>query len=285
MIPIVRSLFVAWQQPESRRIFPVARLTRRRSGEYELRYIGAVWAAREHGFAGLPGFEELEAIHVTPGLPELFLQRPAARGPSSRGSSSGGQQARGEVPAAGARGQLDAAPITLFVRRQPGAAPERLEAFAPPLRAPDGRRWGVFDARGVGRSPGSEQVAQLLVPGERLELRPEPDNPYNSHALRIVRASAASDASGALTSSAVTSSHVGYAPDYFANELAAVGGRAEHIELTLQGVQQVTFAPAPVVYRVSCRYVCSAELGRLLFTSDSYRPVPPHAQPSNSSAV
>jgi len=40
MTPLVRTLFVAWQDPESRRIFPVARLMRRRSGEYELRYIG-----------------------------------------------------------------------------------------------------------------------------------------------------------------------------------------------------------------------------------------------------
>lgn len=267
MIPIVRSLFVAWQEPQSRRIFPVARLTRRRSGEYELRYIGAVWAAREQGFAGLPGFEELEAVHVTPGLPEPFTQRPAARGHGSR---------RQPLPAAAAQDQLDAAPITLFVRRQPGGAAERLEAFAPPLRAADGRRWGVFEARGVGRSPGTEQVAQLLLPGERLELRPEPDNPYNPHALRIVRAGAGGD---------VASSHVGYVPDYFANELAAVGGRAEQLELTLSDVQRVTFAPAPIVYRVSCRYTCSAELGRLLYTSDSYRPVPPRAQPSRSSAV
>ncbi|MEY2933600.1 MAG: hypothetical protein RL033_4349 [Pseudomonadota bacterium] len=259
MTPIVRSLFVAWQEPESRRIFPVARLSRRRSGEYELRYIGAVWAAREHGFLGLPGFEELEAIHVTPGLPELFTQRPP---PRRRGPSAG--------PSAPAGEQLDAAPITLFVRRKEGGTPERLEAFSPPLRAPDGRRWGVFDARGVGRSPGSAEVAAVLVAGERLQLRPEPDNPYNPHALRILR---------------VDDSHVGYAPDYFANELAAVGGRAEQIELLLGEAQRVTFAPAPVVYRVACRYSCPAELGRVLFTSDSYRPVSPRAQASSSSAV
>jgi HIRAN domain len=259
MTPIVRSLFVAWQEPESRRIFPVARLSRRRSGEYELRYIGAVWAAREHGFLGLPGFEELEDIHVTPGLPELFAQRSAPRRRSAPAD-----------PSVLAGEQLDAAPITLFVRRQQGGPSERLEAFAPPLRAPDGRRWGVIEARGVGRSPGSAELPPTLVPGEALQLRPEPDNPYNPHALRILRADG---------------SHVGYAPDYFVNELAAVGGRAEQIELSLSEVQRVTFAPAPIVYRVSCRYVCPLELGRALFTSDSYRPVSPRAQPSSNSAV
>lgn len=271
MIPIVRSLFVAWQQPESRRIFPVARLSRRRSGEYELRYISAVWVACDHGFLGLPGFEELEAVHVTPGLPELFVQRsPSRRRPS---------------PVASSGEQLDAAPITLFVRREPGSAPERLEAFAPPLRAPDGRGWGMFEVRGVGRSPGTEQVVQELVPGERLELRPEPDNPYNPHALRILRIEGSPAIGSPAIGSPAIGRHVGYAPDYFANELAAVGGRAEQIELTLGDVQRVTFAPAPIVYRVSCRYACPPELGRRLFTSDSYRPVSPRAQPSSSSAV
>ncbi len=264
MTPIVRSLFVAWQEPESRRIFPVARLSRRRSGEYELRYIAAAWAAREHGFLGLPGFEELEAIHVTAGLPELFVQRSAQRrGTGPLETSAAGQE------------QLDAAPITLFVRRQPGAAPERLEAFAPPLRAADGRRWGVLEVRGVGRSPGSEQLALSLVPGERLLLQPEPDNPYSASALRIVRPAGSHGAGEQL----------GYAPDYLASELGAVGGRAEQIELTLGHVQRVTFAPAPVVYRVLVRYACPPELGRLLFTSESYRPVPPRDQASSSSAV
>src|SRR5262245_23844405 len=79
MLPLVRTLFVAWQEPESRRIYPVARLTRRRNGEYELRYIGAVWAAREQGFRGLPGLEEIEAVHVSAELPAVFGSRPVRR--------------------------------------------------------------------------------------------------------------------------------------------------------------------------------------------------------------
>jgi hypothetical protein len=266
MTPLVRTLFVAWQDPVSRRIFPVARLTRRRSGEYELRYIGAVRAAEQHGFTGLPGFEDREAWHVSPELPAIFRERPA---PRQRVPS----EPAGQV--AGASGELigellDATPISLFVRRRPGDAAERLEAFAPPLRAADGRRWGVFEARAVGRVQESLEVLAALAPHERVLVRAEPDNPYNSHALLIVRRDGAP---------------LGYVPDYLANELAAVAGRPEQLELEVLESRRVTFAPAPVVYRVLCRYTCPPELGRALFTSESYRPLSAAAQPSSSSAV
>jgi hypothetical protein len=263
MTPLVRTLFVAWQDPESRRIFPVARLTRRRSGEYELRYIGAVRTAQRHGFAGLPGFEQIEALHVSAELPAIFRERPA---PRRRVPSEPPGQTASQLP----RELLDATPITLFVRRRAGDAPERLEAFAPPLRAPDGRRWGVFEARGVSRVQESLAVLSALAPGERLSLRGEPDNPYNPHALLMARADG---------------TPLGYVPDYLANELAAVGARPEQLELELLESRRVTFAPAPLVYRVLCRYLCAPELGRALFTSESYRPVLASAQPSSNSAV
>lgn len=265
MNPIVRTLFVAWQEPESRRIFPIARLTRRRSGEYEFAYIEAVRAAMARGFVGLPGLEDIERVHVSAQLPALFEHRSASRGRPRKGDSSSGTE-----PAGLSGEALDAAPITVFVRRAPGDAPERLEAFSPPLRGPEGRRWGVFDARGVGRVPGSVEALQSLQPHERVTLRAEPDNLYNPHALVIVRAD---------------QSELGYVPDYLANELARAGGLPEQLEVEVLGVQRLTFPPAAPVYRVSCRYSCSAELARLLFASESYRPVVARAQPSSNSAV
>ena len=267
MNPIVRTLFVAWQEPESRRIFPIARLTRRRSGEYEFAYIEAVRAAQAQGFVGLPGLEDIERVHVSAELPALFEHRSASRGrPRSSGSSGGST-----TEPAGLSGEaLDAAPITIFVRRAPGAAPERLEAFSAPLRGPEGRRWGVFDARGVGRAPGSAELLQSLQPHEPVTLRAEPHNQYNPHALGIVRAD---------------QSELGYVPDYLANELARAGARPEQLLVEVLGSQRLTFPPAAPVYRVTCRYSCSAELGRLLFASESYRPVAARAQPSSNSAV
>ncbi|HEU4578970.1 MAG TPA: hypothetical protein VFS67_11985 [Polyangiaceae bacterium] len=259
MTALVRTLFVAWQDPESRRIFPVARLTRRRSGEYELCYINAVRAAQRRGFAGLPGFEQLEETHVSAELPAIFRQRPAQR--RRVASEPGAPELSGEL--------LDARPITLFVRRPGSDVPERLEAFAPPLRGPDERRWGVFEARGVGRVQQALEVLAALTAHERLLVRAETDNAYNPNALALQRRDG---------------TPIGYVPDYLANELAAVGGRSHQLEIEVLEARRVTFAPAPVVYRVLCRYVCARELGRALFTSESYRPLSA-AQPSSSSAV
>lgn len=280
MTAIVRTLFVAWQDPESRRIFPVARLTRRRTGEYELRYIQAVRAAQQRGFVGLPGFEQLEETHVTAELPAIF-QRPARRAASKPAASkpvasepvasepAARQPAARQPGAPLARELLDATPITLFVRRPESDAPERLEAFAPPLSGAEGRRWGVFEARGVGRVQQQLEVLAALEPHERLLVRAETDNPYNPNALALQRRDGTS---------------IGYVPDYLANELAAVGGRSHQLEIEVLESRRVTFAPAPAVYRVLCRYVCTPELGRALFTSESYRPLSA-AQPSSSSAV
>jgi hypothetical protein len=113
-------------------------------------------------------------------------------------------------------------------------------------------------------------VLQNLQPHERVTLRAEPHNLYNPHALVIVRAD---------------QSELGYVPDYLANELACAGGSPDQLEVEVLGAQRLNFPPAAPVYRVTCRYSCSAELGRVLFASESYRPVAARAQPSSNSAV
>ena len=125
------------------------------------------------------------------------------------------------------------------------------------------------EARGVGRVQQALDVLAALEPHERLLVRAETDNAYNPHALALQRRDG---------------TPIGYVPDYLANELAAVGGRSHQLEIELLESRRVTFAPAPAVYRVLCRYACPPELGRALFTSDSYRPLSA-AQPSSSSAV
>ena len=171
----VPMLFVTWQAPESRRIFPIARVMRRPSGDYEWAYVRAVSDARAQGFVGLPGYEDLDAVCVSPGLPALFAHRLPPRG---RRRAAPGTQPANDL--------FDPTPITLLVPLGSGTN-ERLEVFAPPLPAPLGKAWGVFVARGVGRTPGSEVAVESLTPHERLLLWPEPDNAYNRRALLLLR--------------------------------------------------------------------------------------------------
>jgi hypothetical protein len=248
-------LFVTWQAPESRRIFPVARVLRLPSGHYEWAYVRAVVEARSHGFAGLPGYDQIDEVSVSPELPALFAHRVPARG--RRRAVAGTQPAND---------QLDPAPITLLVPLGPGTH-ERLEVFAPPLPASLGKFWGAFVARGVGRVPGSESALEKLTPHERLLVRAEPDNAYNRRALLLLRAD---------------ETPIGYVPDYLANELAEASAPAlagaspavvDDFAVEVLSAERVTHPPAAAVYHVLCGYRCGPELGARLFRSERYRPV------------
>jgi hypothetical protein len=257
MAPDVGRLFVTWQEPESRRFFPIARLLGLAGGGYELAYIRAVTAARDNGFAGLPGFEELERVYVSTELPALFARR---GGPGRRPSSEASV-------ALGARGAelIDAAPIQIFVPREDGNS-TRLEVFAPALPGTSADTyWGVFVARGVGRVPGGAEVITELQSNQPLALKAEPENPHNPRALLILRTDGIP---------------LGYVPDYFANELALRSGGSAQLQLQVQRSRRLNFPPAPALYQVTCKYTCNAELGRALFRSDPYQPLSPDAHPS-----
>jgi hypothetical protein len=254
----VHSLFVTWQAPESRRFFPIARVMRRPSGEYEWVYVQAVSEAQRHGFAGLPGYEDLDRVVRTPEPPGVFAHRVPTRGrrrPASVGQAS--------VPPP-ANDSFDPAPITLLVPLGAGRY-ERLEVFAPPLPGAGGHYWGVFAARGVGRLPGSEAAVAGLERHQPLRVRAEPDNPVSPRALLL---------------SNVEGVPIGYVPDYLANELAAVleapagGERAaglDALSVEVLGAERVNHPPAEPVFSVLCQYTCTAELGARLFRSASYQ--------------
>jgi len=245
-------LFVTWQAPESRRFYPIARVLRLPTGQFEWAYLRAVREAIElGGFRGLPGFEDVEAVSVGPELPAPFAHRVPAR--SVRRSPS--------QPRA-ANDVLDPAPINLLVPVGAGRH-ERLEVFSPPLPAPLGGAWGVFGARGVGRLPGSQGAVEALAAHERLGLVPEPSNAHNPHAVLLVR----SDGSA-----------IGYVPDYLANELADALGSGlpelgARLRVELASFERIHHPPAEPLYLVSCRYTCDAQLAQRLFRSERYQPL------------
>lgn len=245
----VPMLFVTWQAPESRRIFPIARVMRLPGGQYEWAYVRAVSEAEQHGFRGLPGYEELDRVSVSAELPASFAHRLPPRGR---------RRPAGTVPA---NDRFDPAPITLLVPTGPGQS-ERLEVFAPPLPAARGRAFGAFAARGIGRIPGSEAAIESLTPHAALSLRAEPDNPYNPRAILILHGT----------------TPIGHVPDYLANELGeALGERAastvaDALRVEVLSAERINHPPAAPIYSVLCGYECSAELGARLFRSPRYEP-------------
>ena len=226
------------------------------SAEFELAYIRAALEAQRQGFAGLPGFEDLAQVYSSSKLPALFESRRASRG---RRLHLEGELQPSVEPA---NDVLDAAPVTIFVPRQAGAPPERLQAFAPPLPGLAGRYWGAFVISGVGRIAGSGDLVERLTANEAFGLVPEPNNAYNPHALFVARANA---------------SPVGYVPDYLVNELSRIPDAAACLGVHLVAVHRINFPPAQPLYQVTCRYECDAEVGRALFRSTAYEPLSPRA--------
>jgi hypothetical protein len=247
----VSTLFFTWQEPESRRIYPIARLMRVASGAYEFAYVRAALEAERQGFVGLPGFEDLTQVYVSTQLPFLFESRKASRGRRVRLE---GELESGVAPA---NDMLDAAPITLFVERPAGAPPERLEVFAPPLPGVAGNYWGVFSVRGVGRVARAD-LGERLCANEALSLVAEPHNQYNANALLVVRADGTA---------------IGYVPDYMANELSHVARAPARLAVHLLAMHRINFSSAHPLHQITCRYVCDAELGRALFRSAAYEPL------------
>jgi hypothetical protein len=257
---MVSSLFITWQEPESRRIYPIARLLRAASGEFEFAYIRAALEAARHGFSGLPGFEDLEEVYSSSQLPMLFESHKASRG---RRVPLEGEFGPSLEPANDA---LDAAPVTILVPRQAGASPERLEAFAPPLPGMGGKFWGAFVIRGVGRVPGSAELVERLTANEALALVPEPHNAYNPRALLVARENG---------------SPIGYLPDYLANELGRIPRGADGLSAAVLAVHRINFPPAQPLYQVTCRYHCEAAIGQALFRTPAYQPLSPRARSSD----
>jgi hypothetical protein len=131
------TLYVAWQDGESRLIMPVGRLIR--SGtRYEFAYIRAARAALERGFEPLLSFPSLEGVYRSTFLPPLFHNRVMNR---SR------EEYRNYVAELGLSAD-QAEPFTILARSGGRRSTDRLEVFAPPIVTPRGAE-GLFLARGV----------------------------------------------------------------------------------------------------------------------------------------
>jgi hypothetical protein len=104
----------------------------------------------------------------------------------------------------------------------------------------------VFEARGVGRVQESLEVLAGARAEERVLVRAERDNPYNPQALL--------DRAPDGTRSATF-------PDYSPTSWRPSRAGPSSWSWKLLEARRVTFAPAPVVYRVLCRYTCRARAG------------------------
>jgi len=240
MMQASRVLFVAWQDPQTRRILPVARIAIRQDAGYEFAYIEAVKDAQALGFLPLLSFPDLQQVYRSRELWPLLHNRLLR---SSRPDYADYLDQLGLVTSS-------AEPFTVLGRSGGRRATDTLELFSPPTAMPDNRLSCVVLARGVRHLPGAEDAIARLEPGDRLQVVADQTNQVNSRALRVCRLDAV----------------VGYLPDYLASELTVDAAKIDAV------VRKVNPPPAPVHHRLLIEITFPAA-DPLPFSGGNYRPL------------
>jgi len=221
----MKSLFVAWQDPESKLWAPVGRLSR---DDEQYRFVYTHGAKELSNFTPFGRMTDLRAEYVSEKLFPLFANRILAK------SRPEYDQYLGWLGMERARyDELDELARTGGVR-----ATDSLELFACPQPTKDHSYEVYFFGRGLRHLyPENQQRAAELKPGERLYVMQDPQNEFDRMALLL------------RTGDPITL--VGYAPRYFSGEFSRLMELvdAENVKVTVEKVN----IDAPLQYRILCR--------------------------------
>lgn len=171
---VQRALMLVWQDPMDRRFVPVAELHRLLDGRYVFGY--GVEARTNPRFFPLDEYPDLERSYVSDSLPVFFSNRVMS---AERPSYDRYIRWLGLDPTNEA--QL---PLEVLARTGGGRATDTFHIVDVPIR---GER--SFESRffvsGLRHVEGSQKALGRVRAGDRLELRPDPQNPVNAKAVIV----------------------------------------------------------------------------------------------------
>jgi hypothetical protein len=239
-------LYLAWREP-GRRWWPVGRLTRQNL-EFEFVYTRGAVDAEGAGFRPLLAFPERNEVYRSETLFPVFANR------LMNPSRPEFQSYVGWL----ALPSTETDPLILLARSGGRRETDVFEVFAAPEPTEDGRYRMPFFVQGLRHRPEAAQaLAQQLEPGERLEQRPDPEDPADTEALAVF----------------ARGTHVGFAPRYLRRDL-----RALDLARPGQGVLAVTRvnpAPTPMQFRVLAVYEAPWPEGFRPFSASEFEPLRP----------
>jgi hypothetical protein len=254
----MQALFVAWQQPVTRRYFPVARLVSgvgEQHNLYEFAYIRGADEAASAGFQPFLAFPDLHFVYRSESLFPFFTNRLMSR-------------KRPDFPAHLERLGLDASAddMTILSRSGGTRATDSIELFPLPSFDPvTNRLFILFWMHGF-RYLSPEQQARVLQlqPEEPLELRPERDNLVDPSAVQI------------FTTDNVA---VGWVPRYLASDATHQLRLADALPNFRSFVERVNQDPAPMQQRLLCRLESVGSANFIPCSTDVFRPLSANAVP------
>jgi hypothetical protein len=246
-----RVLFVAWQDPVTRRVLPVGRLVARESEpRWEYAYIEGARLAAEFGFVPFQGMSKLDGVYRSETLPPFFenrlMQRKRPDFPQYMDRLGLPQDLHDEIP--------------ILARSEGRRATDTIELFGLPTYDADRDVYRfMFFARGVRHLAEAETRIGRLTPGDVLDLQPDPANPVDRLAIQVHRGG------GGV---------VGYVPNTLVEDVRELQTRGSSITVF---VHQVNPSPAPVQLRLLCKLEATRVDGYVPFGSDRYQPIPDQA--------
>jgi hypothetical protein len=241
----MNTVFIAWQDPQSRRWLTVGRLDRDSGGGYCFRYTqGANMSSR---FSYLGRMIDRQQIYYSRELFPLFSNRLLG-------------EKRPEYPAylswMGLESETD--PLEILARSGGRRGTDGLCVYPKVEPDAEGRMILYFFAHGMRYLSEDEQaVIPRLSRGEPLQLKPEDGNTEDRHAL-------------VLASEGVT--RVGYCPRYLSQDLHRILQRTP-VDLSIEKVND----DAPLQFLLLCKAVFRLPEGRALYDADKHQPIAPRA--------
>lgn len=242
-----RVLFVAWQDPTSRRIFPVARLLDRVEGtRWEFAYLQGALEAKPSGFTPFHGFGELEHVTLSEELPPFFTNRLMRKSrpdfPAYMTSLGLPVQGEDEIP--------------ILARSEGLRASDTIELYGLPVFDETRRVYRFrFFARGVRHVEGAEARIQGIRAGDDLQLQDDPENVADRLAIRVHER---------------VSGPVGFVPRTLLDDLHELRTLGSTIRVL---ADRVNLDPAPAQLRLLCALEAAEVPDYLPFASDRYRPI------------
>ncbi|MBD2773124.1 HIRAN domain-containing protein [Iningainema tapete] len=243
----MKTLFLAWQDPNSRCWFPVGRLTFD-GKKYQFVYThGAVEARDKCGFPLVYSFPELHKVYTSDELFPLFSNRVMRR---SR------PDYRNYLELLNISMHEDD-PIAILSRSGGRKVTDHFEVFPCPEPDENGFYHIHFFAHGLRHLPlcAAERINQLQS-GELLYLAHEFQNPYDPNALLLC-----------------TMDHyiVGYCPRYILNDTFKL--KNENPKFLKVHVERVNSVPAPLQLRLLCNLTGQWHEDFRPFSSHEYQPI------------
>jgi len=269
----MNTFYLAWQDPEKRRWFPVGRLERHgsapkamatgdgapRSSSSDTQFVftyteGALEAQREGRFSALKAFPELHAEYTSPELFPLFANRML--------SESRPEYERFVEWTTVQQSEND--PLALLARSGGERATDTLEVFPQPEKDARGNYCVHFFAHGVRHeNTAAVKHAARLEPGDPLLMMGDFQNSKDPRALALRTAPQGSQDKRLM----------GYLPRYLLDDVHRLLDEDKDERGACVQVERVNRPPAPVHFRILCRLEMRWPSNFQPFDTPSYKPL------------